>query len=106
MDEAGLAVVLELVAQLAQVHVERIRRPAEVISPDTFVDERAREHLAGIQQEQLQEEELHARELDSARTAVHFERPSVEREVGKSKDRVRDVGGRTPTERVQAPDQL
>src|SRR5262245_35870990 len=106
MDEAGLAVVLELVAQLAQVNVERIRRPAEVVSPDALGDEGAWKDLARVEQKQLQQEELHSRELDPARTALHLEGSAVEREIGKAEDRVCDVGGRAPDERVQARDQL
>ena len=48
LDQTRPAAGLGLAPQVADVHVERIRREAEVVAPDALEDDRAREHLAGF----------------------------------------------------------
>ena len=58
LDQPRPAVRLGLAPQVADVDVERVRCESEVVSPDALEDHRAREHLTGIPQEELEQVEL------------------------------------------------
>src|SRR5262245_57585330 len=66
VDQAGLARLLRLAAQVADVHVERLRGRLEVEAPDALVDLVAREHDARVVEQQLEQVELGLRELELA----------------------------------------
>src|SRR2546421_5989341 len=72
MDEPLLLFALGLAPQIADIDVERVRRMAEVVAPDSLVDERAREHLTRIAHEELEEMRLRRRQLDAAPVAPSF----------------------------------
>src|SRR3954467_11617587 len=88
LQEAGLTALFELAAEGADVHPERIRRRSEVVAPNTLVDLRARQHLARVAQEELEQVELGARQLQAALAARCFAGRRVERDVGELKDAV------------------
>src|ERR1700730_5032377 len=64
VDEPLLLVTLGLAAQITDIDVERVRRVAEVVAPDAFVDQSAWQHLAGIAHEELQQVGLCRRQLE------------------------------------------
>ena len=81
VDEARRAAVLRLAAEVPDVDVEGVRRRAEVVAPDPLEDDRARQHLARVPEEQLEQRELGARELDRTTPAPHLARPEIELEI-------------------------
>src|SRR5262249_26422876 len=81
VDEAREAALLGLATEVADVHVERIGGRSEVVPPDPLEDDRARQHLARIPEEQLQERELRAREIDRPPAAAHLACARIELEV-------------------------
>src|SRR5919204_2107687 len=58
LQDARLAVLLELPPQVADVHPERVRGRAEVVAPHALVDLRPRQHLPRVAHEQLEQVEL------------------------------------------------
>src|SRR5207248_10278757 len=72
LDQPRLAARLRLAPQVADVDVERVRREAEVVTPDTLEDDRASEHLARVEQKQLEQRELRAGELDWIAVPPHL----------------------------------
>ena len=66
VQQPRLAAGLRLAPQVADVDAERVRRRAEVVAPHALEDLRARQHLARVLEEQLEQVELGARELDRA----------------------------------------
>src|SRR5215207_9433731 len=58
----------------------------EVVAPDALEDHRAGQHLLRIEQEELQQRELSARELDRVAATADFPRCRVELEVGEAED--------------------
>src|SRR5262249_50540743 len=72
----------ELAAQVADVDLERVGARAEVVAPHVLEDLRAREHLARMLHEQLEQEELGAGELDRALAAGDRVAGRVELQVG------------------------
>src|SRR3954471_444702 len=81
VDDARLAALLGLAAQVADVDVERVRRERDVEAPYALVDHVAREDLLGVAQEQLEQAVLGAGELECAAAARGAERLQVEHEV-------------------------
>ena len=106
VDEPRLAAGLGLAAQVADVHVERVRAEAEVVAPDALVDHRAREHLARVAQEQLEQRELGARQLDRLAVARHLARPRVQLEIAERELLALVVRGDTAKQRAQPREQL
>jgi hypothetical protein len=108
VDQPRRAAFLRLSPQVADVHVERIGARAEVVAPDALEDDRARQHLPGIPQEQLEQRELGARELDRRVAAPDLARSEVELEVGEPQSRVRGlvVARRAPEQRAQPSEEL
>src|SRR5919107_1706385 len=86
VDQARLAAGLGLAAEVSDVDVERVRGKAEVVTPDALEDDRARQHLARVAQEELEQRELGARQLDRAPTALDVACAQVERNVGERQD--------------------
>ena len=62
VQQARLVAGLGLAAQVAHVDAQRVGGRAEVIAPHVLEDRRAGQHLAGMAQEHLQQQELGARE--------------------------------------------
>jgi D-alanyl-D-alanine carboxypeptidase/D-alanyl-D-alanine-endopeptidase (penicillin-binding protein 4) len=77
---------LGLAAQVADVDLERVGRRAEVVAPDAVEDHLARQHLTGVVHEQLEQQELGARQLDPPRAAVDLVGARVELEVREAQD--------------------
>src|SRR5215218_9897880 len=84
LDEPRPAAGLGLAAQVADVDVERVRGEAEVVAPDALEDDRAGEHLARVEQEELEQVELRARELDRLAGAPRRPLAGVELDVGEA----------------------
>src|SRR5512133_1311580 len=70
VNQARLAAGFGLPPQIADVDVERIGSEAEVVAPHALEDDRARQHLARVAQEQLEEREFRPRQLDQAAAAT------------------------------------
>ena len=86
---------------MADEHVERVRRQRRVVSPHALVDEAAREHLARMAEEELEQLELDPAELDLAATALRVARQQVELEVGE-RERLDAFAGTTQQARTRA----
>src|SRR5262245_8897883 len=84
VDEPRRVAFLGLPTQVADVDVERVRRRAEVVSPHALEDDRARQNLTRVPEEQLEQRELGAREIDGDVAAPHLTRSEVEVEVGET----------------------
>src|SRR5262245_7782139 len=67
-EQARLAVVLELAAQVADVDVDHVRRRDEVVAPDVLGDLGPAEDAVGVAQEVLQDRVLLAGHLDQPTT--------------------------------------
>ena len=80
----GAPRVLGLAAEVPDVDVERVRGRAEVVAPHALEDDRSREHLARVAQEELEQRELGSRELDRASPRLHLAGPEIELEVGEA----------------------
>src|SRR5262245_15300821 len=92
VDQAGLALGLQLPAQVRHVDLERVGAGAEVVAPHLLEDARAAEHHARVVHEQLQQAELGPRELQLALAPAHLHRLQVEHDVAELEDAL--VGGR------------
>ena len=79
---------------------------AEVVAPHALVDERARQHLAGVAHEQLEQVGLGRRQLETAPSTARVHRPEVEREVAEAEHRARLLGLRASQKRPQASEEL
>src|SRR5262245_18510456 len=106
MDQARVALTLRLAPEIPDVDVERVRRMAEVVAPDTLVDERAGQHLTGVAHEQLEEVRLGRRQLEAAPAAARVHRAQIEREVGETEHVRRLLVERTTQKRAQPGKQL
>ena len=62
VQQPRFAAGLGLLTQVADVDAERVGVGAEVVAPDVLEDHRAREHLARMAQEQLEQLELGPRQ--------------------------------------------
>ena len=82
LDQPRLVALLGLAPEVADVDVERVRAEAEVVAPDALEDHRPGQHLPRVEQEELQQSELGARQLDRIAAAVHEPCRRVERDVG------------------------
>ena len=79
-------VVLDLLAEPGDVHVERLGRAEPVGIPDLVHDPFAAQHLPGVRHQEVQQVELASRELDrfvvlgdGARGGIETERPDLDR---------------------------
>src|SRR6266571_214847 len=86
LDEPRLVGRFGLAPQVADVDVERVRGEAEVVAPDPLEDHRARQDLARVPQEELEQGELRSRELDLPRGSADLACAGVELEVGESEN--------------------
>jgi hypothetical protein len=105
VDQPRLAAELGLAPEVADVDVERVRGEPEVVAPDPIEDQRTGKDLPGVEQEQLEQRELRARELDPVAAAAHLARPGVEFQVGEAERLTRAVA-RAPQQRPHACEQL
>src|SRR5438045_1855042 len=69
MDQARLAVSLELLPQVADIDLDQVRLAAEVVVPDPIEDHLARQYPARVVQEERQQLVLLGRQLDPTLTA-------------------------------------
>ena len=92
LQEARLAGLFELAAEVADVDPERVRGRSEVVAPDALVDLRPRQHLARVAQEELEQVELGAGQLQAAVAARGFARRRVEADVGELQRGVAGAG--------------
>jgi hypothetical protein len=110
VDEAAVSSGLGLAPEVPDVHVERVRRRPEVIAPHALEDDRAREHLAWVPQEELEERELGAREVDEFPRTADLARSRIELQVTEAEDvsvvRLRLAAPDPPQERPQPSKQL
>src|SRR5205823_6838546 len=81
VQQARLAVGLELAAQIRDEDLDRVGRREGVIAPYLVEQALARDHDALVAHQVLEQLELTLREIDIALTAGHFVRVCVEREV-------------------------
>src|SRR5829696_7898779 len=105
LDQTWLAAGFGLAAEVADVDVERVRGEAEVVAPDALEDDRARQHLAGVEHEQLEQVELGARELDAVSASPDLTRLGIELEVREAQDTV-DRRGAAAQQRPHSREQL
>src|SRR4029077_14183749 len=85
LDQTRLAALFGLAAQIPDVHVERVRGESEVVPPNTFEDDRPRQHLTWVRQEEREQGELGAGELDQLAATTNLTGSRVELEVRKAK---------------------
>src|SRR5262245_51555078 len=86
VDQAPLAGRFDLSSQMPDVNVERVGGPGQVEAPDEAEELVARQNLARVRQEELEQRELRDGELDGEPGIDDFARCRVEREVGKAKN--------------------
>ena len=72
VQQPRLAAGLGLAPQVADVDLQRVGGGPEVIAPHAVEDLPAGEHLARVVQEQLEQQELRARQLDQPLAAAHL----------------------------------
>src|SRR5271167_4051421 len=82
VDQLARARALELAPQVPHIHAHRVRGRPEVIAPHTVVDEAVREHVPGIQHQQLEQLVLGSRQLDEVLADLRPVTRSVEPELG------------------------
>src|SRR5581483_5128462 len=81
MQQARLTALFQLAPQVADVHPQRVRGRAEVVTPHALVDLRPRQYLPRIAHEELEQVELGARQLEAAVTSHHLTRRGIQRQV-------------------------
>src|SRR4029453_13240455 len=96
MDQPRLAVKLRLASQVADIHLERVRRRREVVSPNVVEDLIASEYLAGMKHEEFQQAELGAGQADRAVATAHLTGGWIKGEIPKGEPRLAGAVGRTP----------
>ena len=106
VDQAWLAAGLGLLAQVADVHVERVRAVAEVVAPDAVEDHRPRQHLPRVAQEQLEQRELGPRQDELLAATGHLAGTGVQLEVGEAERGRLVVGAESAQKRPDARDEL
>src|SRR5207244_11726597 len=101
LNQPRAAAHLGLPPQVADVHVEGVRCEAEVVTPDSLEDDRAREHLPWVRHEELEQGKLRAGELDGLPAAANLARSGIELEIGELQALVLAVGC-TPQQRTDS----
>src|SRR3954464_1506309 len=81
MEEAGLIAGLQLLPQVGDEHLDRVRDREGVIPPDLVEQLLAADHEPLVAHQVLEQLELPLREVDLALAAGHLVRVRVEREV-------------------------
>src|SRR5438128_6696218 len=81
VQQARLAVSLELAAQIGDEHLDRVGRGERVVSPHLVEQALTRDHDALVAHQVLEQLELTLRELDRALAARDLVRVDVERQV-------------------------
>src|SRR5262245_53784307 len=83
LDQLGIAgLILDLLTQVAHVHLDDVGFAHEVIAPDAVQDRLAVEHLAWVREEEVKQVVLGGGELDQSLAATHLPGRLVEGEVG------------------------
>ncbi len=106
VDQAQVFLGLRLAPEIADVDVERVRGVAEVVAPDSLVDERARQHLARVPHEQLEQVGLRRGQLEAAAATAGVHRAEIEAQVGEAQNGARLLGLRAAQQRPQAREEL
>src|ERR1700722_2793364 len=70
-DQRGAAPYVDLLAQIADVHVDDIGLEREVVVPHVLEQHRARDHLTGMAQEVLQKLEFARQQINPGASAMH-----------------------------------
>ena len=78
VHQAGPSACLGLAPQIADVHLQRVRRRPEVIAPHALEDLRAREDLIWVAHEQFQQQKLSACEFERPPVTARFVREQIE----------------------------
>ncbi len=100
------ALRLDLLPQLADVHVDHVRLRVEVIVPDVLEQHGARDDLAGMAHEVLEELELARLQLDGARAARDLAGEQVDAQIAHFERGLRGILPAAPAEHVDAREQL
>src|SRR5581483_3361477 len=105
VEEAGLAALLELAAQVRDEDVDRVRHRRRVVAPHLLEQALARDHEPLVSHQVLEQLELAVRELDLALPAPDLAGVRVEHQVA---DHERRAAARRPAphERAQPRQQL
>src|SRR5262249_53888440 len=106
MHDPRLAAGLGLAAQVADVDLERVRGRTEVIAPNAVEDRPPGEYLAGMAEQQFEQQELRAGELDAALAAPCLMRRGVELEVFETQHPLIALPAGPPQQRSQPGDEL
>src|SRR5579875_275148 len=106
VDESGLAIRLQLAAQVGDVDLQGVRARAEVIAPDLLEDLRAGEDHSRMAEEELKQPELGTGELHLTLTPAHLHRAQVHDDVGVPEQALLGLGGGTPQERPDTGEEL
>src|SRR5581483_7130019 len=104
LDEARLAVLLGLAAQITDEDLEGVGPRAAFVAPDPVDDDAVRQHLTWVLEEQFEQGELRLGELQKSLAAAGFVRDRIEREVAEAKNVT--FGGQAPQESTEAGEQL
>src|ERR1700722_8294951 len=81
VQQARLALGLQLAAQVRDEHLDRVRRGERVIAPDLVQQPLPRDHDALVAHQVLQQLELALGQIDRALAAQHLMRVRVQRQV-------------------------
>src|SRR5438105_3144779 len=102
VQEPWLAAGLGLAPQVTHVHTEGIGGGTEVIAPHVLEDLRAGQDLAGVAEEELEEEELRFGQLDRPVAPTHLVGPRVEHQICEPQRLTLSVLTRPTKQRPQA----
>src|SRR6187200_1336001 len=106
VDEPRRAALLRLSTQIPDVDVQRVGRRSEVVAPHALEDDRPRQHLARIAEEELEQRKLCTGEVDRRVSASHLTRPEVELEIRETQDVRRFAVARPSKQGAQASQEL
>src|SRR4029079_10987715 len=84
--EPRRAPLLRFSTQIPDVDVQRVGRRSEVVAPHALEDDRPRQHLARIAEEELEQRQLCTGEVRPRASASPLTRPEVELEIRETQD--------------------
>src|SRR5579863_9022570 len=88
VNEPGLATLLGFSPEVTDVHLQAVGIETEVVPPHPVENNLAWQHLSRVAKEQLEQQELGARQLDRPLPSAHLARARVEGEVAEAEDLV------------------
>src|SRR5579875_1037912 len=86
LDESGLAALLELVPEVADIDLEHVGIAPKIVSPDLLEDHIPREHLAGMPHKEGEEFVLLGCQLDDPIPAHRFPARRIKLEIAKGEN--------------------